>query len=85
VNDNVSALFRKAQSHRSPQPFRAPVTRATCPCNDSPDFLPYSIIFEPETPYRHIPLGQAFLPVLLSSSINFTEDRPGMSVLPYNH
>src|SRR5712691_2952245 len=32
-----------------PSRFAAPVTRATRPCNDSTDFLPYSIIFESET------------------------------------
>src|SRR6267378_48988 len=42
-----SSARRRATAR--PSRFAAPVTRATCPCNDSPDFPPHSIIFEPET------------------------------------
>src|SRR5229473_6713841 len=66
-----------------PSRFAAPVTRATCPCNDSPDFFPYSIFFEPETVAhsrrdRHSCLSSFLLLKLYTGQTR-------MSVLPYNH
>src|SRR5713226_3299308 len=56
-----------------PRRFADPVTRAMRPCNDSTDFLPDSIVFEPETVAHSRRTG---IPAcLLSSPINFAEDR----------
>src|SRR5882762_6569879 len=78
-----SSARRRATAR--PSRFAAPVTRATCPCSDSPDFLPYFIIFEPETVAHSRRTG--ILACLLSSVFlnQLSRGQTRLSVLPYNH